>query len=333
VSIRRVSTQRVGAALLAGLALVTVLAPLLAPHDPTEPFADRAYAPPMRIRVRDADGFRAPFVYRQVLEDRLERRYRDDTSRAIPIRWGRDWQLMSIPAEDGPLLVLGADALGRDVFSRLLFGARLSLGVTVLGVAGALFLGFALGGLAGGLGGRVDTALMLVADFILVLPGAYLVLVLRGVLPLLLSTAQVFWLMAVLFAVAAWPHVARGVRAIVATERARDYAEAILASGAGPFRLVAALLPAARGFALVEVVLLVPALLVAEATVSFLGLGFYERDASWGRMLQDAANIRVMAEAPWMLAPALALFLVVLGVQLVGWTRTSKAELLLADRR
>jgi peptide/nickel transport system permease protein len=326
------TVHRAGAALLAVVAVLALLAPLLAPHRPSEQFSDRAYAPPMRVHVRDANGFRAPFVYRQVLDDRLLRQYREDASTAVPLRWGRGWQLISLPPEHGPLLLFGADALGRDIWSRLLYGARLSLGVTALGVMGALLLGFAAGGLAGAIGGRTDTVLMLIADFILVLPGAYLVLVLRGVLPLDLSTGEVFWLMAALFALAAWPHVARGVRAIVATERRRDYAEAIRASGAGPGRLVAQLLPAAYGFALVEIVLLVPALLVAEATVSFLGLGFPEPAASWGRMLQEAANVRVMAEAPWMLAPAVALFVVVLGVQLTGWARSSAAELLLAER-
>jgi peptide/nickel transport system permease protein len=174
---------------------------------------------------------------------------------------------------------------------------------------------------------------MLVADFVLVLPGAYLILVLRGVLPQVLSSSEVFALMAVLFAIAAWPHVARGVRAIVAVERTREYADAARAAGAGPLRLIRHLLPAARGFLAVEAVLLVPALLVAEATVSYLNLGFPEPDASWGTMLRDAANIRVMAEAPWMLAPAAALFLVVLGVQLVGAARDSATVLLLDNQR
>ena len=154
---------------------------------------------------------------------------------------------------------------------------------------------------------------------------------LRGVLPQVLSTAEVFAIMSVLFAVAAWPHVARGVRAIVAVERTREYADAARAAGAGPVRLVRHLLPAARGFLAVEIVLLVPALLVAEATVSYLGLGFPKPGASWGTMLQDAANVRVMAEAPWMLAPAAALFLVVLGVQLLGSTRASATVLRLGE--
>lgn len=165
--------------------------------------------------------------------------------------------------------------------------------------------------------------LMWLADFLMVLPGAYLVLVLRGVLPLTLSTDAVFWMMALLFAVSAWPHVARGVRAIIATERTRDYAQAARASGAGPMRQLRHLLPATRGFLAVEMVLLLPALLVAEATISVLGLGFPGPTPSWGAMLQEAANVSVLSGAPWMLAPAAALFVVTIGVHLAAGARAT----------
>ncbi|MFI5179536.1 MAG: ABC transporter permease subunit, partial [Vicinamibacterales bacterium] len=145
--------------------------------------------------------------------------------------------------------------------------------------------------------------------------------------------ATVFILLAALFAVSSWPHVARGVRAIVAAERARDYAEAARASGAGSLRLMRHLLPAAAGFLSVEFVLLVPALLVAEATVSFCGLGFPQSAPTWGTMLQDAANVSMMADAPWMLAPALAIFLVVLALHLSGGAQTEPALLAAATRR
>lgn len=233
--------------------------------------------------------------------------------------------MASLPPADGPLLLLGGDSLGRDVFSRAVHGARLSLGVTLIGTLGALVIGTLIGGIAGTLGGRVEGGLMLLADFLIVLPGAYLVLVLRGVLPTVLAWHHVFVLMAALFSLAAWPHAARGVRAIVASERRRDYAEAARAAGAGPGRLMRQLVPAASGFLIVEVVLLVPALLVAEATVSYLGLGFPDATASWGTMLQDAAHGAVLAEAPWMLAPAVAMFLVVLGAQLIGLARNAAA--------
>ena len=321
---RRTLTSRpiviAGAALLAIAATMALFAPFIAPNPPSEPFADRSYAPPTRIHIRDASGFRRPFIYRQVLEDRLLKRYSEDTTSPIPLSWFSGGKVVSIPAGHGPLLLFGADAIGRDIFSRLLHGASRSLGVTLAGVAGALVIGALLGALAGSAGGVTESALMAIADFVLVLPGAYLVLVLRGLLPEVLTTTQVFVVISLLFALAAWPHPARGVRAIVRSERARDYAEAARAAGAGPVRLAWHLFPAAWSFLAIEIALLVPALLVAEATISYLGLGFSDAQASWGTMLHDAANVAVINEAPWMLAPALALFLVVLGVQFLAKT-------------
>lgn len=321
--------RRLGAGLLGSMAVVAIGAPVLAPHMSNEQFADRAYAPPTRVHFIDAGSLRAPFIRPLVLEDRLARRYREDKSIRVPLQWFQRGRLVSTGDTDPPLMLLGGDALGRDVLSRVLLGARLSLGVTLLGVIGALVIGAAVGGLAGTVGGWTDGGLMLIADFLLALPGAYLVLVLRGALPLGIDTGDVFTLMAALFALAAWPHAARGVRAIVASERGRDYAEAARASGAGPWRLARHLIPAAGGFLTVEIILLVPALLVAEATVSYLGLGFADTAGSWGTMLTDAANGRVLAEAPWMLAPAVAVFLVVLGTQLLSLARGPTSALLL----
>jgi peptide/nickel transport system permease protein len=324
---------RVGLLLIGGIALLAAAAPVIAPNDPRQQFADRAFAPPMRVRLHHEGSLRAPFVYAQVLEDRLSRRYREDTSRPLPLQWFSNGRLVSLPGESGPLLLLGADPLGRDVWSRVLHGARLSLGVAIAGAVGALLLGALVGGLAGAIGGRVDAVLMLCADFLLVLPGAYLVLVLRGLLSPVLSTGTIFLIMTGLFAGAGWPHAARGVRAIVASERSREYATAALAAGANSWRLMRHLLPAAAGFLTVEIVLLVPALLVAETTVSYLNLGFPDAAASWGTMLQDAASETAMKEAPWMLAPAVAVFLVVLGLQLIGIARQAAAAELHAVAR
>ena len=307
--------RRLGLWLLIAMAIVAAGAPFIAPYTPNEQFTDRAFAPPTRVHFF-GDGLHAPFIHPLVLENRLLRTYREDSSVRVPLRWFSGGHLVSSSDPQQPLMLLGADALGRDVFSRAVMGARLSLGVTIVGVLGALLLGAVIGGLAGVSSRRVDDTLMLAADFILALPGAYLVLVLRGMMRTVLTTSETFALIALLFAVCAWPHVARGVRAIVKSERARDYAEAARAAGAGRWRLVRHLVPAATGFLAVEIVLLVPALLVAEATISYLGLGFSDAEASWGRMMYDAANGPVLVSAPWMLAPAIGVFIVVLGAQL-----------------
>ena len=288
------------------MAAVAAAAPLIAPHHAYEQFDNRTYAPPTSVHVWD-HGFHAPFIRPMTMVDRLRRVYSTDERARAPLN-----------SATQPLMLLGGDPIGRDVFSRLVLGARWSLGVTLLGALGALLFGAVIGGVAGISGGRTDRWLMRLADFVLVLPAVYLVLVLRAMLPLVLTTGDVFALMSVLFAVAAWPHVARGVRAIVMVERSRDYVEAVRAAGGGRWRVLRHVLPATRGFLSAELVLLIPALLSAEAAISFLGLGFPEPTPSWGTLLQDAANVRVMTEAPWMLAPAVALFLVVLGVQLVG---------------
>jgi len=152
-----------------------------------------------------------------------------------------------------------------------------------------------------------------------VLPATYVALALRAVLPLVLTPQQVFVLLAAIFAALGAPFIARGVRAIVRSERRLDYAVAAEALGAGGWRLLARhLLPATRGFIAVQITVLVPAFIVAEATLSYVGLGFPEPVASWGTMLHDAAtNIRVFADFPWLLSPAAAMLLVVLGLNLV----------------
>ncbi len=309
-----------GLVLLGTIAVAAVAGPALVQHDPARQFADAAYAPPMRPHVVDEAGaWRAPFVYPLRLEDRLARRYVEVRDRPTPLVWFTGGALVGIDERTGPWLPLGGDALGRDVFARLLAGARLSLGVSVLAAAGALLLGSLIGALAGFFGGRIDEIAMRTSDFVLVLPAIYVVLVLRAAMPLVLTTGQVFWTITGVLAVAGWPYPARGVRAIVAAERGREYAEAARAMGAGPWRiLLRHLLPAASGFVAVQATLLLPAFILAEATLSFVGLGFPEPTPSWGVMLQDAASVGTLVEAPWLLAPAGAIVLSVLALHLVS---------------
>jgi len=312
--------RRAGFVLLAAVAAMAILAPVLTPHGAADRFEDRAYAPPMPPRVIGDDGrWHAPFVYPVQLVDRLERRWAEDRAHPMTLAWFSAGVALSLPDERfGPWLPLGGDSSGRDVFARLVYGARLSFGVALAATLGALLIGTLVGGAAGAAGGLVDEGLMRVSDFVLVLPAMYVVLSLRAALPLVLTGGQVFALVAGILAAVGWPIVARGVRAIVAAERERDYAQAARSLGAGRARLlVVHLLPAAAGFLWTQATLLAAAFILAEATLSYVGLGFPDPSVSWGSMLQEASSVAAIADAPWTLAPAGAIFVVVLAVNLV----------------
>ena len=316
--------RRAGVALLAAMALAAMAAPWLAPNAPDRGFQDLLNAPPTAVRLWD-EGPRAPFIYQQRVVSRLERRFEELTTERVPLRWLAGGVLVTADPERGaPLLLLGADGYGRDIFARLLHGARLTLALAILATLGATLLGGLVGGVAGYAGGRTDLLLSRLTEFVLVLPAIYVVLALRAALPLVVPPRTVFLSLAAIFVLLGWPTVARGVRAIVASERTRDYASAAEALGARPVRvLLRHLLPAARGHLVVQATLLLPAFILAEATMSYIGLGFPEATPTWGTMLQEAANVALLGDAPWALAPAGAIFLVVLGVNLAvqGTTR------------
>ena len=310
-----------GLTILGIVALVAIAAPAIAPHAADQQFRLHLYAPPMQVRVIDDAGqLRAPFVYPLQLTNRLDRSSVEDRSRRQALVWFSGGQLVQLAdPSNGPLLILGADQLGRDVFSRLVLGSRASLGVALVAALVALLVGALLGVVAGASGGVMDEILMRVADFVLVLPALYVVLALRSVTPLVLSAFAVFGLMAGVFAVVGWPYVARGVRAIVVSELRQTYTLAARSVGVSEWRLMTRhLLPASYGFLAVQGTLLVPGFILAEATLSFVGLGFPDSAASWGVMLQEASNIRAAAEFPWLLSPAMMIVTVVLGVNLVA---------------
>jgi peptide/nickel transport system permease protein len=313
-------TRELGVALVAIALLAAAAAPIAAPHPPDAHFPGLLNAPPTVVRVSDQDGrWHAPFIHRWRLVNQLEQRYEEDRTTSVPLAWFSGGRLVrSSNDEAAPLLLLGADSFGRDVFTRLIFGARTSLALAVLAALGAMLIGVAMGGVAGFAGGALDDILMRSTDFVMVLPTIYVALALRSVLPRVLTPGEVFALLAAIFAVVGAPFVARGVRAIVRTERRLEYAAAAVAVGASDARLlIRHLLPATRGFVAVQMTLLVPAFIIAEATLSYVGLGFPDPVASWGTMLHDASNnTRVFADFPWLLSPAAAMFLVVLGINL-----------------
>lgn len=303
------------AGLLAALALVAAVAPWLAPYDPALRHRHFPFAPPMRPRIVDNGSIRAPFARSVTLIDRLGHVYEESVTDAVPLPW-------YTRSDDPPTFLLGADSLGRDVLSRLLAGARISIGLALASTVATIAIGALVGAWAGYQAGWLDETLMRTADFLLVLPVIYVVLVLRAVLPLVLEASTVFLLMSGIFALAGWPIVARGVRAIVAAEREREFVVAARSLGAGHWRLLAKhLLPSCAGYLVVQATLLLPAFILAEATLSFMGLGFPNDLATWGTMLIEAANLNNLTQFPWTLAPAAAIFTVTLSTNALLATR------------
>jgi peptide/nickel transport system permease protein len=308
-----------GATLLAVIVIAAVAAPVLSPHGPVQQFPGFENAPPMLPRIRDESGtWQAPFVRPLYVANRLERTYAATGSRQ-PIRWLAEGHLLSIDESKGPWLPLGGDPLGRDVLARVLYGARISLSLAALASLGALFLGILVGAPAGFLGGRTETVLMAVADFVLVLPAIYVALALRAALPLVLPVSQIFWSLVIVLAAVGWPVTARGVRAILAAERGKEYAEAAYSVGVHPLRiLLRHLLPSTRTFLLITGTMMVPAFLLMEGTLTLVGLGFPVPTATWGAMLRDAWQGAAFTDAPWLMAPAFALVLTVLSLHLLN---------------
>jgi peptide/nickel transport system permease protein len=294
--------------LAAAFVALALLAPLLAPYDPARRFEDYPYAPPMGIRLGAAGPYAVPIR----LEDRLMQEYATLAGARAPLPW------LAGPA-DPPVFLLGTDDIGRDVLSRLLAAARLSVGLAVAATLATLLLGAVVGGWAGLAGGRVESWLLQAGDVLLVAPITYVVVLLRAWLPDDLGMREAFVAMTAVFALATWPWVARGVRGLIAAERERDYVAAARALGASPARVLwHHLLPACRGFLLGQVALLVPTFVLAEAALSYVGLGFPSGVPSWGGMIKDASDVTTMTDRPWLLAPAAAVFLSVLAANLVA---------------
>jgi peptide/nickel transport system permease protein len=319
---------------------IIVAAGFFAPYDPVEQDRGRPYLAPMRLHLVDAQGHLhlRPFFYPLRLREGSFDQYEEDTASTVQVRLftrGAAYRLLGmIPSRlhligtaGARIHLLGTDAYGRDQLSRILYGGQVSLLAGLLGAGVTLFLGALIGTAAGYFGGWRDDLLMRVAELFLALPWLYLLFALRAFLPLAVSPLEAFLLVVLVIAMVGWARPARLVRGVVLSAKERDFVRAARGFGASDLYLLRQhIFPETVSVLLTQAAILVPQFVLAEMTLSFLGLGVPEPMSSWGNLLATLQQYSVLVSYWWMYLPALAIvpfFLGYLGLASALQQRTS----------
>lgn len=306
---------------LAGLHLLVMFAGFFAPYEPLAQNRERPYASPTRPHLIDSAGhfhFR-PFFYVRAETTTSSSAALDQTSQAVPLQFfvtGARYRILGVlparlhffGAPQSQFYLLGSDAYGRDLFSRILYGAQISLLAGLLGAALTLFLGLSIGAAAGYFGGWKDDLLMRFAELFLALPWLYLLFALRAFLPLTVTPGTAFLLVTLVIGAVGWARPARLIRGIVLSAKERDFVRAARGFGASSLYLLRRhILPQTSSVLLTQAVILIPQFVLAEVTLSFLGLGVPEPVPSWGNLLASLQQYSVLVSYWWMYLPALVM--------------------------
>ncbi len=330
-----IGRPRIGVAIfwLAGVHTLALTAGFVAPYDYAAQHRSLSFAPPSRLRFLDAEGrfHLAPFVYRLEAREGTSTGYREDQSTRYPIRLlveGAPFRLLGaftcrrhLFGVDPParLFLMGSDDYGRDQFSRLLYGSQTTLAAGTLATALSVGIAVILGAIAGWWGGWLDDAIMRLAELFMALPWLYLLFAVRAFLPLHVNPAQAFLLLIAVVGIVGWARPARIVRGVVLSAKQRDFVLAARGLGARDFYLLRRhVLPQASGVILTQAVLLAPQYVLAEVTMSFLGIGVGEPEASWGLLLASLQQYHVIVSYWWMFLPGLFLIPLFLSYQTVA---------------
>ena len=321
-------------AFLAVLYASILISEFLAPYALETRNSGFIYAPPQRVHLFHEGKFVGPFVYgfnTSLNLETLQRMYEPNMEQVEPIRflcrgdsyrfWGlieSDWHLIC-PAKDGEMFLLGTDRLGRDVFSRIIHGARISLTIGLLGILISFVLGITIGGLAGYYGGWVDLIVQRIIEVMQSLPTIPLWLALAAIMPVTWSPILVYFGITVILGLLEWTSMARAVRSKLLSLREEDYVLAARLMGANPARIIGRhLVPGFLSHLIASATITIPTMILGETALSFLGLGLRSPVVSWGVLLNEAQNINVVALYPWLMWPVVPVILVILAFNFFG---------------
>jgi peptide/nickel transport system permease protein len=315
------------------LYLIAIFAEFLAPFPPDMTNTEATYAPPQTLILFDETGFNPHVLGYSVEIDpvALRRTFVVDPEVKIPVRLftqgfayevlGQEMTLHLIGPTDpeATMYLIGADRLGRDVLSRLIFGTRISMSIGLIGVTISLVLGIVLGGISGYYGGLVDSLIQRLIEFIRSIPTIPLWLGLVAALPTEWGPLQIYFAITLILSFIGWTSLARVVRGRFLSLREEDFVMAARLDGASQSKIMFQhMLPAFYSHIIASITLAIPGMIIAETSLSFLGLGLRPPVVSWGVLLQEAQNVRTVATAPWLLYPALGVVVAVLALNFLG---------------
>ena len=324
----------VGLVLTIVLYLVAIFADFIAPFGTSDLNAQYTYAPPQRLHFFQ-EGRWDPYVTGFQVEidpDSFRRTFEPDDSQKTGVDFfvrGHEYKLLGLFETDvhligpenpmDPMYLMGADHNGRDLFSRIIYGTRISMTIGLVGVAMSFVLGIVLGGISGYFGGWVDMLIQRLIEFIGALPTIPLWMGLAAALPPQWGGLKVYFGITVILSLINWTGLARVVRGRFLQLREEDFVIAARLDGAGEMRIILRhMLPSFSSHIIAQLTLSIPSMILGETSLSFLGLGIRAPNVSWGVLLEGANNVRAIATAPWLLLPALAVMLAVMGLYFLG---------------
>jgi peptide/nickel transport system permease protein len=315
--------------------LVALFAEFLAPTTPDVVSSEYLYAPPQTLHLFDGENGFAPYVYgyKSVIDVAAGRRtFTLDETQKIPVGFfveGEEYKLWGLfpstrhligPVEAGqPMYLLGADRLGRDMLTRLIYGTRISMSIGLVGVVISLVLGILLGGISGFYGGAVDNIIQRVIEFLRSIPTIPLWMGLAAALPTTWPPLRIYFGITIILSLIGWTGLARVVRGRFLALRSEEFVTAAALDGASDLRIITRyMVPSFLSHIIASTTLAIPAMILSETSLSFLGLGLQAPLVSWGTLLRDAQSVRTVLQAPWQLWPAVAVVVTVLALNFLG---------------